>query len=157
MTTTKSTMEMHLDASVYCSPSGASGPRRPLFDDNTFYRGYVPVKDSKGRVWWSDVGVRNPVSVISTADGETTVESANTFYRIVMCEKHTEEMKKGENLRYLPPLQDLKLDQDHEELIILGYDAGIKEKIIGRVISQTDDWYDVNVFVGRNGNVRYLL
>jgi hypothetical protein len=89
----KPTAEMHLDASVYFRP----------FDDTTFFRGYVSVKDTQGRIWWSDVGVRNPVSVITSSDGETIVESANTFYRILLCEKHSEEMKKGENLRYLPP------------------------------------------------------
>ena len=138
---------------------------KPIFDFHTLapfnpeaklYVGFVPIKDSKGKLWWSDVQV-SP-SETHDCDEQVYLESRNTLYRVVPREDFPEGVGLNSQ-RYLPPLKEVKTyfeDQAHH--ILEGFDEGIGKRIKGLVNEINEEWYDVTFLDGqdRAGYVRYL-
>ena len=137
---------------------------KPIFDFYTLapfnpeakiFKGFVPVKDSKGKLWWSDVQV-SP-SEIHHLEGQIYIESRNTLYRAVV----QEEFPEGISLvgqRYLPPLRNVKIYLEDLVRVLEGFDESIGKRVKGLVNETNEEWYDIT-FVedqDRVGSVRYL-
>jgi hypothetical protein len=129
----------------------------PKLNSDHFYTGYVPVKDSKGKVWWSYVDVPNANK--REFDGTMCIETEDAFYKVRYIESFTDEMKES-TMRYLPSLQNITIRKEETGPfgILRGYDHISKSYVEGVMYKETDDWYDIVMVPGskNSGRIRYL-
>jgi hypothetical protein len=126
-------------------------------DSARIYRGYGKILDSRNRTWWSDLQIRPRAVFQDSTNGNFFLESSNSLYRVIFQEA-APEMEKNIGSRFLPPLLAPVISPNDLYDIIRGYDSGISGEIIGEILSETTDWFEVDLKMNqkRVGVVKYL-
>lgn len=115
------------------------------------------VSNSRGKSFSSSIEFHSPLSFVFEK-GTYVAESRNTIYHLVKDPEYDpKEVYTRHYHRYLAGLEDVNIRDADYEKILTGFDRGANSKILARLESETDDYWEVYILDGkRNGPIRYL-
>lgn len=115
------------------------------------------VTNSRGKSFSSSIEFHSPLSFVFE-NGTYAAESRNTTYHLVKDPEYDpKQVYTRQYHRYLAGLEDVKIRDSDYEKILTGFDRDANSKILARLDSETDDYWEVYILDGkRNGSIRYL-